>query len=584
MKKIIIIAYFFINTLVVVANIKLELSTTNNQPIKQVVAGVPFLLKLTLENAQGATSQPAIKGLESFQARCVGNSMHTINNVTKVSYVYQIRIDKSGNYTVGPGEINTRSGKQIASAITIPVVDESSQGQAQTKKNRDAQANAPFLRLLTNKKDVVLGEKITCSLRFYYPADDAVVPLHIITQDAQDITYEKTANSGAELKATEIDGKTYNYYEWQWAAVAQKVGNLIIPAQGIDYELPISNNGQWGAFSLFFGPRAEIKQIYSNTAKITVHNLPPSEHKPLFLGTLAQVQLSVDPVRTQVGKGIILTLECLGTNLESLHIADLYNLPPSLKYYPSKESMLSDNQEKLERKRIEFVIQALQEGTFEIVPQKFWYFNTQTYRHESIETSAAFVVVDPKSQSSSSTNDNFSEKDTRVHAFEEKKETEKELPVICSFNLYKGQNRLPALPLWLFICIIFFILLFFFLSAFMHHIKAMHATYQSYIRSKMAFYAAQKRLNNARKNGNVAQLHALFIDLFNDRTVEKSSSLYAREQLLRIAGLSAEDSQKWHAFVLLLNECVFMNIPAYIKPEHVFNDALMWLDRLRDLI
>src|SRR4029078_4128178 len=127
--------------------------------------------------------------------------------------------------------------------------------------------NFAFLRLTVSKDHVVVGEKFSCFVRFYYTDEVTnLVPIHPQQIPGFSILDQIKTNRGTQ----NINGKDYNYIEMSWDMMATQPGKHVIPAHYADYVVQSNQHDFMGHLSLFLNHLGEQKRIYSNAVTVGV--------------------------------------------------------------------------------------------------------------------------------------------------------------------------------------------------------------------------------------------------------------------------------------------------------------------------
>ena len=133
-----------------------------------------------------------------------GMRMLAVNGKMSSHHMYEIRIDSPGTYTLGPATFEHK-GKQLKSKTVRVLV-----GKEQIEeKDNSCETRAPILlRLYADKDHVVVGERVTCRLRFYLAQADIALRKFI----EQETPLVRRSQSRGPRKGHEsLDGVEYAY-------------------------------------------------------------------------------------------------------------------------------------------------------------------------------------------------------------------------------------------------------------------------------------------------------------------------------------------------------------------------------------
>jgi len=148
------------------SSLALKVVSTDGIAIEQACAGQPFVIEVSVSEDLKDSGKPKVCGIEQFQINHTGFQMRMINGRSSVKYTYNVRVDMPGAYKIGPVEITKGDDTIYSNEITLAVADEQIEDEDADQKTK--KADRAFFHLAADKKNVVIGEKILCSLRFYY--------------------------------------------------------------------------------------------------------------------------------------------------------------------------------------------------------------------------------------------------------------------------------------------------------------------------------------------------------------------------------------------------------------------------------
>lgn len=361
-----------------------------NIPLLEAGIGQPFLLHVIVTDTDNGAQYPVIKNIENLHIRQSGFQMNMVNNTTSVTYQYRIRIDTPGTYTIGPAQITQANGIVESQPVTITVGQE--QKTTLPKKSAGTAQTASFLRLVCNKDKVVVGEKVCCTLTFY--TTDPAITLQALTEpDKQDtIGFTIKHKEGAITGTQKINDVEHRYAQWQWDVYPIKSGTCIIPAYAADYTTQSHNQ----MMSFFFG-RNDVKRTYSNTMRITVDPLPAHQASSKLVGVIQDFTAKIEPANARIGEGIVLTLTLMGdADFEVMPLITLAQMPEGLKWYDSKHyDQPSKTDKTMTTHSMEYIIQALQLGTYTIPSQSITYFDTKERAYKTRKTIPLALHITP---------------------------------------------------------------------------------------------------------------------------------------------------------------------------------------------
>jgi len=557
----IVIIFFCVVGSFVHARIALEIRTDNGTP-NSVVVGQPFTLDVVIDDVYGSVPAPTIKGLEKFSARQCGSYMSSVNGKATARYSYQVRIDKIGSYVLGPATIMHQQQNFVSNELRVDVVKDIGVVQAHSKNSTAAEAKT-FLRLMVSSESVVVGQKISCVLRFYYQDQS----MSLTTVGSPDLPgFDVKENTPLEHGAAEIDGVEYRYVQWLWDMYPTKPGEFLIPAYSADYEVPIKDNHLFGGF--FMLSRTDRKRVYSNAVTIKVSPLPHSKLPVHAVGQFERFSAEIKPGMAKEGEGMVLTLEIEGSGNLSAIATPILQMPDALKYYDSNNTVIMPkHSDELPKKRFEFIVQGMKSGYCEIPEQLFTYFDTESHRYETLRTAPLAVSIMPGTMS------------TKKDVVTPTLPTEQLVTIaetIADINTIGQWYPAPAhrsLPWWLFQLLLLLPCLYLGYPFVLEKFIILTGNSARLVRWR-AFRKARQQIEQALANNDDQKLYAIFMQLFQelDKSLDEFLSM----------GTQYERSENW-----VKDEDFFESIThaAYAQSDSKNSDELcrmakQWLERL----
>ncbi len=555
------------------AGINMRVMSMDGMPIKQAGVGEPFLLEVYVDNVGRSSQQPNIQGLDSFIVHNNGIYMSTVNSRSTIRYKYKVRSDKQGLYTLGPASIDVNGNTITSNRITLSIGDQQVVDAKRAQKKNPL--NKALLRLVADKNHVVVGEKITCALRFYY-CDDTV-SLGAI-READNAGFSAGQKIGPLSGTQEIDGINYNYAEWRWELYPAELGDKVIPAYSADFVLRSDKDDFFGGFSLFFKTRSEHKRIYSNALTVQVDPLPNYQGTVHAIGDFKQFTATVKPAVAKEGEGMVLTLELEGNgNLHTMQSPKLQDIPQSFQVYDSKSYITqADNNTAMPKKSFEFIIQGMKQGVWEIPKQSFTYFDVSRRRYKTLETSPVMVTIMPRPDN----NTYASAEHQSADAAEKYDDNDDVLLPINTHGAWVAvsHREIPWLWFWALCLIPFGIWLVSCIKDIWHRNNNRLS-----VKKKRAFRVARKKIKEAERTKRYDLLYAIFIELFAARTLTAVGQVSQSfiEDILYSANVSSDVIDTWNGFFTAITEVSFFNKKYNIVSyQDLVQQAQQWIDLL----
>ncbi len=565
-----------LNICVINAGIRLEVRSSDGIAHNSAVVGQPFLIEAIIDGVQGSVQAPQIEGLDAFVARRTGMYMSTINGVSTTKYTYQVRIDKPGNYTVGPARLMHQQKELISNVVSVSVDTDQNGSQKTQSKSSKKNDLKTFLRLKVDAERVVVGQKIKAILRFYY--QDAALSLVNIGQ-SEIVGFDVKPNGNPIGGTEDIDGTRYKYAEWEWEMYPTKAGEFFIPAYNVDYEIASKDKQMLGGMFMFMNARPERKRVYSNAVKIKVDPLPDADMSVNAVGVFEYFVATINPPVAKEGEGMVFSLEITGSgNIQGIKMPELC-MPAELKYYDSHMSIIPvPGSDAYFTKKCEFIVQGTKSGEWEIPEQSFVYFNTEKNNYVTLKTSSISVSIQPSAhkRSKSMISHHEKQKDNNVQV------SSPIQPLNTQSPWYPVSQREP------FSWVIFYCIM---------GIPVMYVGYPAFFRwllrfavvkrrhKKRAIRQVYKKIMVCAQSGDNVLVHAIFMELYAFLMEEPVQKL-SRERIedhLRQCGFSEEELQEWRIFFEMSVHSAY----AQHDSNNIYNlheKAVKWLKRLETVV
>lgn len=359
------------------ATINLKLTTLEGAVLHQAGVGQPFLLNVIVTDTSNSAQYPALKGIDNLHVRQSGFQMNMVNGATSITYHYRVRIDTPGEYTLGPATIVEGNNTIESDPIKVTVGDQQKSNAPRNQKT----GSVPTVTLTCDKTDVYVGQTVNAQLSFY-TADPTTILQTIVEPEqvaSSGLAFKNKQNNQPATGTETINGVEYRFAKWNFQIVPTKPGSLVIPAYTAQY----TNQSNQPMLSFFF--HNDTKRAYSKPVTLEVHQLPPSQKTPAFIGTIQQIQAQINPSQARVGQGIVYALVLSGDgDFEAMHMPALA-MPTECKWYESKK-YYGPSSNGAHTFVMEYIIQALQPGLITIPSQDVYYFDTSAKQYKTTST------------------------------------------------------------------------------------------------------------------------------------------------------------------------------------------------------
>ena len=535
----------------------------------QVVVGQPFTLEVIIDEVYGSVQAPIIKGLEGCVCRLVGTYMSSINGKSTARYSYNVRIDKLGMHTIGPAIVHHQQQELVSHQLQVAVVKDLGIGAQKNNGNAQVPAKA-FLRLMVDTETPFVGQKMECTLRFYY--QDPSLSLQAVSIPELS-GFDSKEVGKVETGTAEIEGSQYRYAQWRWNMYPTQPGEFIIPAYNADYDIPLkdTSNHMLSGFFMFMGNRVDRKRVYSNAVTVKVAPLPYYAGHVDAVGSFERISADIKPGVAKEGEGMVLTLEVEGTgNLQAIATPKL-NIPDALKYYDSNNTIIPARYaDELPKKRFEFIVQALKAGNYEIPEQLFTYFDVERNTYVTLCTSPLAVSIMPgviPMKKDITTN--------AQHTASKAHEDNELADINTQGQWYPRATRKP-LPWWLFELLFLLPCLYILYPLVWERCVALTGN-SARLARRRAFKKARKKIARCIKNNNDTELYSIFMELLQHGN--QASDTHSPTLMLGKSSLSPECVNEWNVF------CERITHAAYAQSESknaviLCEMAKQWLERL----
>lgn len=372
-------------------SLDISLSTIDSKPLLMASQGQPFIMTVTVHDARDI-GVPQLTMPKGCQWRQTGTSMYSRNGMQRVSYIYSVRLDEVGDYTLGPVTIVV-DGKRLTSPEVPVFVEYPGVVANQEKKKNNEKEEPAFARLTLSKNEAYVQERVKALLRFYRKQGSSIEFDQVVEPDhAHPGGYQIHNRAEPRVGREQIDGSWYDYLEWTWDIYPERAGTLMIPAYKIDYTTRVDEGIRLLGFS--FGPQRLVrKSTYSNAVTLVAQELPRGID-PDIIGIVYDVGLKVHPAVLHEGEATTLTFSITtDADIDRARVS-IQGIPDGFKSYPSKKQTHYDAQGN-QVHDIEYVLQAKRQGEWEIPAQSCCYFDTRTGKVHTRWTAAAPLSVLP---------------------------------------------------------------------------------------------------------------------------------------------------------------------------------------------
>lgn len=566
-RLILLIFFNIINIFCKDARISYKIVSPKGIMIKNVIAGEPFQLEVTVHDANVIKSFN-IDNLEQFKIQDLRRSTNQsiINGVKSEFKIfsYSLLAKNSGNFEIGP--IMVEADGKVIKTEPIKIFVKDSDSNTPFKNSSDPEAH---LKMIINSKNkIFVGQKVPLKIRFYYNSDD--INCEAVSQiNSENITLGSYFGPYEGLE--KLDNQTFKYLEWIYFIYPKKSGRITIPPITSSYTVSRTDD-MWSATLRMFGAAMDRKLIDSKQLSFQVFDIPDFPDFDGAIGKFTDFALTSSGTNFSQGSPIVLKLQIKGDgNFENLkwpklNLPDFFRITESKNYFDSSDKKMT----------FEYIVQILRPGIFNIGPQKLIYFDPDIEKFKSLESNILTFSIEPSSVV-------FDYQD-EIDKLLEKQEVKSDKKTENFYNL-----KFSVIPIKIFLILFFslFIIFVFFIvySIFIDNYQYIVRT----VSKKFAFIRAKLRIKSAFRSGKTEQIYDGFDLLFRSRLPDNFQSGSAKEieNILNFKDykkLSKEKNEQWKKFYLAVLATKFSKSSTNYPKEWIFTQAFYWVKELEKLI
>ena len=392
-----------------------------NSPLT-VAVGEAFRVEFALNaKPDGDTFKaPSFEGFDVLAGPAIsqGSSVQIVNgSMTKsVSYTYTFVLlpQAAGNVTIGAAEVKVDGSSYRTRPLPIEIVNEGEGSRAQQQQggsNRadDTQADAQsrigkddiLLRAVVSRSSVYKNEPLHVAFKLY----TRVPYVNIVPESApsfngfwsQDLSDPNSARVGRETYA----GKVYETRVlYDYLLYPQQVGSLTIDP--VDMTVVAQVVVQSRHADPFFGGGREVfnvpRKVQSQRATVQVKALPAGAPAS-FSGAVGNFTMDTQfpSERIAANSGATVTVKISGTGNLTFVQAPKLPLPTSFEQYNVKttESINTSATGISGYRQFEYPFIARAEGTYDIEPIEFTYFDPQRVQYVTLKSKPLTLEITP---------------------------------------------------------------------------------------------------------------------------------------------------------------------------------------------
>lgn len=394
-----------------------------NSPLT-VAVGEAFRVEFSLNASpdDGSFKAPSFEGFDVIAgpAESRGQSVQIVGGTMTKSINYTITYvllpQSAGNVTIGAAEIAVDGTTYRTQPLPIEIVNEGDASQSQQRPSggdSDSEADARNVQQQIRKDDILLravvsqtsvykNEPVHVAFKLY----TRVPYVNIVPEAApsfngfwsQDLTDTKTARVSRET----YNGKIYETRVlFEYLLYPQQVGTLTIDPVDITVVAQVVVQSRRN-LDPFFGSGHEVynvpRKVQSQRTSIEVRPLPEGAPSS-FSGAVGSFRMETDlPTdRFAANSGATCTVKISGTGNLTFVQAPKLALPASFEQYNVKttESINASASGISGYRQFEYPFIARAEGTYEIAPIEFTYFDLKRRQYVTLESRPMTFEITP---------------------------------------------------------------------------------------------------------------------------------------------------------------------------------------------
>ena len=333
---------------------------------------------------------------------------------SQTSYTYILQAKKTGTFTFAPATASVKGDQIRSKTFQVTVVEGrddgaqaqgqggAAQGGGQQQQARPSASNDTgelFMRLSLSKRDAMVGEPITATLKIYQRAnltgfEDARFP-----KFNGFWSQEVDTPQSIEFQREQVGDKMYNAAVLRrWVLIPQKAGNLTIdPSEIVCLVNVRTQRPRTGSiFDDFFENDYVTQRQRVSTPAVTVKvTALPGGAPAGFSGAVGEysvsAKLSKDALKTHDAASLLVTVT--GKGNVSLVEAPKLDFPPDFEVYDVKATSATDKSGTNGSKTFEYPFIPRSPGDFVLPPVRFSYYDVKSHRYATAVTDSLRLTV-----------------------------------------------------------------------------------------------------------------------------------------------------------------------------------------------
>lgn len=372
-----------------------------------VVEGEQFRLSYHLNKEGRDLRLPELNGFDLLfgPSTSTSYSQQTINGKTtsemSVTYTYILMPTKAGNYTIPAASITVDGSNYQSNSLQIKVLPpdeaaaDSSPGGNRLPERAGGSATVSehdaFIRAIVSKSNLYEQEGFTVTFRLYTTLNVVNFGKIQFPEFEGFMVEEIDLPVNKQLQMERYNGRNYYTADLRKTLLfPQRPGKITIPSGSLEMVFSVPSGKK---VSSFFGPQEVMvdvkKEMRTNPLDIDVKPLP--EPKPTnFANAVGSFTMKpvISKTDSRANEAITLQLEISGTgNLKLIRNPEIVFPENFEQYDPKVDNIVNATTNGLTgMRRIEYMVIPRYEGTYNIPPVEFTYFDPRTASYTSLTT------------------------------------------------------------------------------------------------------------------------------------------------------------------------------------------------------
>jgi hypothetical protein len=400
------VKFLLIAVLFMVAPVSLFSQVTFRAEAPSVVeTNERFRLVFVVNSSPSGFNPPEITGFDilagptssTMSSTSIVNGKRT--ETYQVSYTYVLEARKEGVYTIPSASVSVEGNNYTSDPLKIEVVKGSVKEGAEDDKSGIAERDL-FLRVTLDKRNVVLGEPVTVTVKLY--SDVSVAGFEDVRFPSFDGFWSQETETprNIEFVRENIDGRIYNAALLRrYVLIPQTSGDLAIDGASMVCQVQIRENrsASRSVFDDFFDSYTTVrKRVEAPPVVLNVDRLPEGAPSSFdgAVGTYAfDAYLSRDSVNANEALSYI--VEVRGSGNINLVDAPEPSIPSSFEVYDVKvsEELSPGRNGSSGVKKFEYPLIARAPGNYMIPSLEFSYYDITSRDYVTLSTGERNIYV-----------------------------------------------------------------------------------------------------------------------------------------------------------------------------------------------